>query len=153
MPFRSSPSVRVQAGVLFTVAFAWLFSALPSSTAPATIAKPDQKTLVVLVQAEDCKVCAQVRPLIDELEREYKGKVDFVRLDVTNSKTTKASRKTARQLGVGLFLSFYEDSFPAVGVFGVPRKKCLKELFGINTKDTYKTAIENALASSGTCSK
>lgn len=111
--------------------------------APPQVGTTSQ-TLVVFVHAADCKVCQQVRPVIDEIEKEYKDRAAFLRLDVTSNQTKQLARKSAKAAGVGFFLSNYEDSFPAVGVFN-ERRKLQKELYGLNTKDDYKAAIDKVL--------
>ncbi len=103
------------------------------------------RPLVVFVHAADCKVCAQVRPLIENIEKEYKDKASFVQLDVTTNQKKNEARKTAKSLGVSFFLSFYEDNFPAFGVFKV-RKKCQTELYGLHKTEEYKAAIDKALS-------
>lgn len=127
-------------------AFLFGISATGKPVQAADPGSPPKRALVVLVHAQGCKVCAKIKPIVDELRNEYKTKADFVDLEVTDQKTIKQSRKTAKDLNVSFFLSFYEDNFPAVGVFN-ERRKCTKELYGLNKREDYKAAIDEAVAS------
>lgn len=131
----------------FGLAFALPLLCTSNVTSAADEQTAPKKAMVVLVQARGCKVCAKIKPIVDELKNEYKTKADFVELEVTDPKTIKQSRKTAKELGVSFFLSFYEDNFPAVGVFN-ERRKCTKELYGLNKREDYKAAIDAVVRSS-----
>lgn len=124
-----------------------ILSILITAPAFAQNSQPAPRPMVVLVHAQGCKQCEKVKPSVDELEKEYKNRADFVELEVTDSKSTKQARKRAKELGVSFFLSFYEDNFPAVGIFD-ERRKCVKEMYGFNKKEDYKAALDAALKQS-----
>lgn len=117
-----------------------LLFAVPSNSQSSESEQP----MVVLVHATNCSVCAKVRPLVNELEKEFRDKVQFVSLDVTDEASRKESRRKAKSLGIDNFLSFYEDQFPCVGVFKAKRK-LVKELYGLKDREAYVSCIEKAL--------
>jgi thiol-disulfide isomerase/thioredoxin len=112
----------------------------PSSGSSSSQSEP----LVVFVESKHCNVCAVVRPLLDHLEADYKDKVRFLRLDVTDAKARDESRKTAKSMQLGAFFAFYEDTYPCVGIFN-SQNKCVKELYGANAKEKYTAQIDKAL--------
>lgn len=76
-----------------------------------------------------CQPCRMVSPVIDELAKEYEGKVKVGKVNVDEN------NQIASQYGV--------MSIPSVMVFknGAPSKT----LVGVQSKDTYKNAIDGAL--------
>ncbi len=104
-----------------------------------------EQPILVFVHSMECSVCAKVRPIIEELEKEYKGRVQFVNLDVTDDVALKASRKKAKSLGITSFLTNCEDQFPCVGIFKT-KDRVLKEMYGAKAKDAYISGLNQALA-------
>jgi thiol-disulfide isomerase/thioredoxin len=102
------------------------------------------EAMVVFINARTCPICARVRPILADLENKYKEKVRFVRLDVTDTKDKQDSRKVAKSLRLGAFFAFYEDTYPCVGIFD-EKGKCLKEIYGFNSREKYVFAINRAL--------
>ena len=99
--------------------------------------------LVVFIHSRVCPVCAKVRPMLDSILPEYQTKVKFIRLDVTDAQSKEESKKLAQQLKISSFFDLYEDTFPCVGFFNA-KNKCVKELFGENSKDKYEKAFQKA---------
>ncbi len=81
--------------------------------------------------AQWCGPCRVVGPIIDELEQEYRGKLKVGKVSVDENGTTASS--------------FNIMSIPSVYLFkdGQP----VKHLVGAQTKDSYKNAIEEVIAS------
>jgi thiol-disulfide isomerase/thioredoxin len=127
-----------------TIYFAPRVSAEPAAS---TTTQPDKLPWVVFIYSRDCPVCQKVHPIIEGLQTTYKSKVHFVKLDITDDKAVQDSRKLAKSMKFDSFFALYEDSFPAVGIFS-DRKKCVKELFGENTKATYTASIDAAIQKS-----
>lgn len=107
--------------------------------------QPDSP-MVVFIHSQNCATCAKVRPIYNELEKEWHDKIQFVSLDVSDESTRKESKKLAKTLGIGGFLSFYEDQFPCIGIFKT-HKKPMKELYGLKSKEEYVSCIQKALES------
>lgn len=125
--------------------FGTIFSGVLATSALAENVKAEgQQPMLVFVHSMQCSVCAKVRPLIEELEKEYKGKVQFVSLDVTDDAALKVSRKKAKSLGITSFLTNCEDQFPCVGIFKT-KEKLLKEMYGAKNKDAYVSGLNLAL--------
>ena len=82
---------------------------------------------------------------MEQLEKTYDGKVQFVFLDVTDDHTKANARELAKSKGLAAFFALYEDTFPCVGIFNT-KKKCIKELYGFQTKEKYVATLEKALS-------
>jgi len=63
----------------------------------------ENKPMVVVVYADWCPLCQALKPTLARINEEYKGRIRFVRLDVTDSATTAKSKMLARSLGLEQF--------------------------------------------------
>lgn len=139
---RLQPSLRTMGIVALPLLLLLLVGTSPITTL-AQEAPPDEP-MVVFIHSTNCAVCAKVRPIYVELEREYRDRLRFVSLDVSDPTTLKESRQLAKTLGISSFMSFYEDQFPCIGIFKT-KKKLLKELYGFRTKEVYVNCIQKVL--------
>lgn len=64
---------------------------------------PENKPRVVVVYADWCPLCQKLKPALALINEKYAGKIRFVRLDVTDEKTTAASMEQAKSLGLQEF--------------------------------------------------
>jgi thioredoxin 1 len=87
--------------------------------------------VVVDFWAEWCTPCRMVSPIIDELAKDYEGKMIVGKLDVD------ANQQASGQFNV--------MSIPTVMVF--KDGKPVKSIIGAQGKESYKKAFEEALAS------
>jgi thioredoxin 1 len=77
-----------------------------------------------------CGPCRMLNPIMAELEKEYKGKVEFIKINVDVHKAISAY--------------FQVNSIPAV--FVVHNKNVIQHLPGLQPKQVYKDAITEVLA-------
>lgn len=87
--------------------------------------------VVVDFWAPWCAPCRIVTPIIDELAKDYEGKVKVGKMNVDDNP------QTASQFGV--------MSIPTIIVF--KKGKPVKSIIGAQGKDSYKRAIDEALVS------
>ena len=100
---------------------------------------------VVMIYDHECAVwCGKVKPILSELQTEYKSRVQFVELD-TSKDQMASSKNTAKSIGVSKFLNENADYAPVIGVFSA-KGKLLKELVGPKKKEIYTDAISKALS-------
>lgn len=100
---------------------------------------------VVMIYDHECAVwCGQVKPILSDLQKEYKSRVQFVELDTSNDQIA-SSKNTAKSIGVSKFLNENADYAPVIGVFSA-KGKLLKELVGPKKKEIYSDAISKALS-------
>lgn len=134
---------------LFLIAFVGV-SLVPNSAMaenPAALTKSlsgKYDARVVMIYDHECAVwCGQVKPILSELQNEYKSRVQFVELDTSNDHMA-SSKNTAKSIGVSKFLNENADYAPVIGVFSA-KGKLLKELVGPKKKEIYTDAISKAL--------
>ena len=108
------------------------------------------KPYVVKLHAQWCAVCMMTEGVWSEIDRAYAGKANLVVFDLTNEKSTAASRAEARRLGLGAFFDEHGNGTGPIYVIDGPTKKVLKEFFGDRDFAVYRTAIDAAL---GTAAK
>ena len=87
------------------------------------------KPVLVDFWAEWCMPCLMLTPIIDELYKDYEGKVKIGKLNVDEN------RATASQYGV--------MSIPTVKLF--KDGKIVKEFIGVQPKQVYEQAIKDVL--------
>jgi thioredoxin 1 len=97
---------------------------------PRTVSAWDGKVLVINFWATWCKPCQMVAPVLDELAKEYDGRVDFLKLDVDHNQQTAAKYNVM--------------SIPTIMVFkgGQP----VSHMVGFSSKANLKRTLEDALA-------
>jgi len=122
-----------------------LLAKLPETAPANSVAVANNLPVLVFIHSKQCPVCAKVRPIMQQLEKTYDGKVQFVFLDVTDDHTKASARELAKSKGLAAFFALYEDTFPCVGVFNT-KKKCIKELYGFQTKEKYISTLEKVLS-------
>ena len=93
---------------------------------------------VAIIRADWCSACRELEPVMSELMKEYKGKLNFVSLDVTNEETTAKAAATAKSLGLTSFFEANKKSTSTVGVF-----KNKKQLFK-TTHNSDRSALVSA---------
>lgn len=63
----------------------------------------ENKPLVVVVYADWCPLCQNLKPALALINEKYAGKIRFVRFDVTNEETAAKSMQQAKSLGLEQF--------------------------------------------------
>ena len=133
-----------------TVIFVCLVFMIPQKSIVAAEVENDaqQRPLLVLVFDQNCKAwCAQVRPLVSDLQKSYGEKVEFSEIDVT-PETMAQSKKKAKDLRILRWLEDVQDLVPLVMIFPGNRHSC-KELVGPKTKEIYETQLKEILSKRG----
>ena len=62
-----------------------------------------KKPLVVVVYADWCPYCQNLKPALALMNERYRGRIHYVVLDVTSEATTAQAREQARNLGLEKF--------------------------------------------------
>ena len=100
--------------------------------------------MVLLIFDQTCKVwCKQVRPVMKELEEQYRDRVGFVELDATES-VLADTKKKAKEMGISGYFADAADYVPVVLVFTANRK-LVKELPGPKSRKDYESVIQKAI--------
>lgn len=107
----------------------------------------DDLPLFVTITANWCSSCQKLKPVIEELQYEYQGKLKFITLDTTSKSALEESRQVAENNGIGDFFNNNKSSLPKVGIF-CPQGKLEKSFTGEIRKETYKEVLSKFLEDS-----
>ncbi len=109
----------------------------PKLSAPATsIAKGETlplaqklqgKPVVVDIYASWCPGCKNIAPTLSQLKQQYGKKASFVVLDVTDAKTSKASMKMAKELGLTSFFNANKSKTSTVAIIDPATGKIMQQ--------------------------
>jgi thiol-disulfide isomerase/thioredoxin len=82
---------------------------------PASFAAPppDARPYVLVVYADWCPSCQQLKPALARLNEEYRDKIRFVRFDITTEETAAKSKAKAEKLGLS---GYYEKNHERTSV-------------------------------------
>jgi thiol-disulfide isomerase/thioredoxin len=100
------------------------------------------KPTVVDVYASWCPACKAIAPTLSSLKEEYKGKVNFVVLDVTDRTATNQAQATAQKLGLAKFLEANKSSTGAVAVIDPATGEIISQFRGNTNKEDYVAGIK-----------
>ncbi len=103
---------------------------------------------VAIIRADWCKACQKLEPTMMELMNQYKDRIDFVMLDVTDDQKAAKSAATARKLGLGKFFQANVKKTSTVVVLN-PSHKILFHTAENFDRDVYVKAFDEAIAQSG----
>ena len=102
------------------------------------------KPTVVLIRADWCPVCQKLEPTFKELTEQYKDRLNFVVLDVTNDEKIAESAKTANELGISKFFEDNKKNTSTVVVLGEKNKISFKTTHNYDRK-AYMRAFDDAI--------
>ena len=103
------------------------------------------KTTVAIIRADWCSACQKLEPTLSELKEQYKGRINFVVLDVTTDESTRQATATARKHGLAKFFAANKKKTSTVVVLDSKRKILFKTDHNDN-REAYVRAFDNAIA-------
>ncbi|MBE9030135.1 redoxin domain-containing protein [filamentous cyanobacterium LEGE 11480] len=103
------------------------------------------KPVLVDVYATWCKSCQKIAPTLTKLKEDYKDKVNFVVLDVTDKSTVAEAEATAKKLGLSEFLKQNKSQTSLVAIFDPATGKILAQHRKNANIDDYTTVLNAAL--------
>jgi thiol-disulfide isomerase/thioredoxin len=63
----------------------------------------DRRPFLLVVYADWCPSCQRLKPTLALLNEKYRGKIRFVRFDITSEESAAKSKEQAQKLGLGDF--------------------------------------------------
>jgi thiol-disulfide isomerase/thioredoxin len=102
------------------------------------------KPTVAIIRADWCEACQKLEPAFKELMEQYKDRLNFVVLDVTNDEKVAESAKTARALGLSKFFDANKKNTSTVVVLGEKNKISFKTTHNYD-REAYVRAFDDAL--------
>lgn len=125
--------------VLFVLALAAM------TTLPGLAQTRSKRPTVAIIRAEWCSACQKLEPTMMELQSQYKDRIDFVVLDVSDDEKTAQSAETARKLGLGKFFEANKEKTSTVVVLS-PSHKIVFQTKQNFDREAYVQAFDDALA-------
>lgn len=116
-------------------------SASAAPTARPQVAK--DLPLVAIVRADWCPSCRAVEPKLALIEKEYAGRIAFVRLNVTDDDTTASAADDADAAGVRAFFDQSKGRTATIGVFSKDRKELFRT-WGLKNEAELRQALDAA---------
>ena len=107
-----------------------------------------KRPTVAIIRADWCTACQKLEPTMMELMNQYKGRIDFVMLDVTDDQKAAQAASTARKLGLGKFFQANMKKTSTVVVLS-PSHKILFQTVQNFDRDAYVKAFDEAIAQAG----
>lgn len=104
------------------------------------------KPVVVRIHADWCPACKATQSTIDDLQKAYVGRINFVQFDVTNAKTAAASQAEAQKLGLEKFYDASKAATSTVAVIDPQNGKIYATLYNDGDLKDYEVAVNQALA-------
>ena len=80
-----------------------LVMAVATLAAAGSAQESDKKPLVLVVYADWCPYCQNLKPVLALMNERYRGRIRYEVLDVTTEATTARARERARSLGLEKF--------------------------------------------------
>ncbi len=103
------------------------------------------KTTVAIIRADWCSACQKLEPEMAELREQYKDRINFVVLDVTNDETTKQATAIARKHGLAKFFAANKKKTSTVVVLDSKNNIVFKTDHNAD-RDAYVKAFDEAIA-------
>jgi thiol-disulfide isomerase/thioredoxin len=114
-----------------------------TATGGGPLAKELQgKPAVVDIYATWCPACQAIAPTLSSLRTQYKDKVNFVVLDVTDRAATQKAETNAKRMGLATFLKENKASTGTVAIVNPATGEILSQFRGNENKDDYIAAID-----------
>ncbi len=125
------------------IAFAFaIIAGLIGFTTEAKAEPKFAKPTVVIIRADWCRACQKVEPIMMGLMKEYRGKLNFVMLDVTDEAAEAKSYKKAKSIGLGNFFKANKKKTSTVAIFN-GRSKVFHTIKNFN-RSAYVSAFNKA---------
>ncbi len=103
------------------------------------------KTTVAIIRADWCSACQKLEPTLSQLKEQYKGRINFVVLDVTTDESTRQAEATARKHGLAKFFAANKKKTSTVVVLDSKHKILFKTDHNDN-REAYVRAFDSAIA-------
>lgn len=101
--------------------------------------------IFVEISTQWCGACKILKPTIEELKKEYAGKVTFLLLDATSETSLIEASKIAQVYGISEFFNNNKNAFPRVGIFCSNSSIPDNNILGAYPKESYTTPLNEIL--------
>jgi thiol-disulfide isomerase/thioredoxin len=107
-----------------------------------------QTPLFAVISTEWCYGCRWLEPIVEQLKREYAGRITFVKLDATNNDTVYYSQKVASDYGILEFFNNNRNAFPRIAIYCPGALSPDINQLGAMPVDHYRKVLDEMLLNS-----
>lgn len=104
----------------------------------------NDRPIFATITASWCSSCQKLKPVIEELEYEYQGKINFITLDTSSKYSLEEAKQTAEDNGISGFFNANKVNLPIVGIL-CPGGKLEKSFTAETRKEVYEETLNNLL--------
>ena len=104
------------------------------------------KPVVIDIYASWCPACKNIAPTVSQIEQQYAGKINFVRLDVSTKASTAKSEATAKQLGLSKFFAANKTKTGSLLIVDPATGNILAQHKNNPDLTAYSTVLDSAIA-------
>ncbi len=104
----------------------------------------DKKPLVLVIYADWCPYCQNLKPVLALMNERYHGRIRYVLLDVTSEATMAKSREQARSLGME---KFFDQNYVTTSLVVIKSSSGREVFRAVHDYDFhhYESALEQQL--------
>lgn len=103
------------------------------------------KPVILKIHADWCRACRTIAPIIQEMQRQYNGRANFVVFDITNQSTIKANAARARELGLDGFFAANRTRNATVAFINPENGQVLEQFTKNTNRAEYTRAVNSAI--------
>jgi thiol-disulfide isomerase/thioredoxin len=107
----------------------------------------DRRPIVLVVYADWCPSCQRLKPTLALINDKYRGKIRFVRFDITSEETAEKSKENAEKLGFGDFYEKNHDRTSVVIILDSSHREVFRTVNDYDPKH-YETVLDQQLLAS-----
>ncbi len=116
-----------------------------SPSGPKTAAIPlEKRPYVLVVYADWCPYCQDLKPVLALLNDKYRGRIRFVRYDITSDETSAKSKEMAAKLGLTKFFDGNEEKTSLVMILDSSRHEVFRATSDDDAKH-YEAVLDQQL--------
>ncbi len=104
----------------------------------------DAKPVVAIIRANWCPACQKIEPEMMTLMREYRDRLTFVILDVTDEAKIKESEAIGGKHGLTEFFKTYRTKTSTIAIFDVKQKEIFRTDHNYD-RSAYVKAFDSAI--------
>jgi thiol-disulfide isomerase/thioredoxin len=104
----------------------------------------DRRPFLLVVYADWCPSCQRLKPTLALLNERYRGKIRFLRFDITSEQTAERSKEQAEKLGFGDLYEKNHDRTSVVIILDSSRREVFRTVNDYDPQH-YETVLDQQL--------
>jgi len=126
------------------LAFASLALCVTLSAQKIAVTPVEQRPYVLVVYADWCPSCQHLKPALAFINDKYRGRIRFVRYDITSDETVAASKEMVAKIGLAKFFEENHEQTSLVVILDPSRHEVFRAVNDY-TPEHYEAALDQQL--------